>query len=165
MGDLNNNGQADAADVTLLSSYLVRSQTQVPTPPTSLTLIPTGADPTLSLPKSLQAAPGDVITVPINIDTARPTGSYGMIGATIAIRFDPNVFTVSAHEIQLGSLPARESGWQLRAEVNNVTGEIGIDLSNRLPLGSTDGGSLVTVAFQCAKPPARTTGASTLLLR
>ena len=63
--------------------------------------------------------------VPVDIDTAHPDGSTGAMEAILALRYNPQVFDVSAADVQLGSLTA---GWQLTAVVNAQTGEIGIDL-------------------------------------
>jgi hypothetical protein len=54
------------------------------------------------------------------------------------------VFSVSAADVQLGSLTA---GWQLTAAVNAQTGEIGIDIFSTVPIQTTVGGSLVTIAM------------------
>ena len=59
IGDLNNNGNADAPDVTLLNSFLSGTpRPQIPTIPTGLTIVATGPDPSLSLPTTLQAHAG-----------------------------------------------------------------------------------------------------------
>ena len=149
VGDLNNNGGVpDSTDVTLTNRHVAGITTpQVPTPPTGLSLAPAGPDPTLSLPTNLVAGPGEVIVVPVYIDTARPEGSTGMLEAVLALRFDPQVFTVSAADIQLGSLPNSGVGWKLTSAINADTGEIGIDLFSTVPFASRTGGSLVTVAL------------------
>ena len=127
IGDLNNNGNADSPDVTLLNSVLAGApRPQVPPIPTGLAIVATGPDPALSLATAVAAAPGATVVLPVNIDTARPSGSTGMTEAILALRYDPQAFTVSAADIQFGSLTA--SGWQLTAAVNSQTGEIGIDL-------------------------------------
>ena len=91
----------------------------------------------------LQATPGGTVVVPVNIDTARPVGSTGATEAILALRYNPRVFTVSAADVQLGSLTG---GWQLTTVVNAQTGEIGIDLFSSTPIQTTAGGSLVTIA-------------------
>ena len=54
------------------------------------------------------------------------------------------MFTVSAADVQLGSLTA---GWQLTTLVNAQTGEIGIDLFSSTPIQTTASGSLVDDHF------------------
>jgi Cohesin domain len=98
----------------------------------------------LSLPTALQALPGGTVVVPVNIDTAKPDASTGATEAILALRYDPQVFTVSSTDVQLGSLTG---GWQLTAEINAQTGEIGIDLWSTSPIQTTAAGSLVTIAM------------------
>ncbi|HYV35383.1 MAG TPA: cohesin domain-containing protein, partial [Gemmataceae bacterium] len=148
IADVNNGGFVDSGDVTLMNRKVAgMTVTQIPTIPVGVTLTPTGPDPTLSLPTDLQAAPGEAVMVPVNIDTARPEDSGGMMEAVLALRFDPQVFTVSAADVHLGTLPASGSGWQLSAAVNAQTGEIGIDLYSLHPIVSRTGGSLVTITL------------------
>ena len=45
------------------------------------------------------------MTVPVNIDTARPAGSSGLMEATLALRYNPQVFSVTAADIKLGTVP------------------------------------------------------------
>ncbi len=143
IADLNNDGLVDASDVTLLNSVLSGTpRTQIPTIPTNVAITAYGPDPLLSLPAALTALPGGTVVVPVDIDTARPVGSTGAVEAILALRYDPKMFTVSAADVQLGSLT---SGWQLTAVVNAQTGEIGIDLFSSTPIQTTGGGSLVEI--------------------
>ena len=51
VGDVSSNGQADGPDVTAVNTYLAGiSQLQLPQIPTGLTIVPTGPDPSLTLP-------------------------------------------------------------------------------------------------------------------
>jgi hypothetical protein len=124
-----------------------------------LTIIPTGPDPTLSLPRNLVASPGTAVVVPVNLDTATPQGSLGLMETILALKYDPKVFTVSASDVHLGSLPASGSGWKLTAVVNAQTGEIGIELYSPTPIVSAGGGSLVTLTLHVlADAPAGASG-------
>ncbi|HYV35072.1 MAG TPA: glycoside hydrolase domain-containing protein [Gemmataceae bacterium] len=148
IADLNGNGFADSAEVTLMNRFLAGiTVTQIPPIPAGLSIAPTGPDPTLSLPANLVAVPGEMIVVPLNIDTARPLGSTGLMEAILALRYDPKVFTVSAQDVHLGTLPASGNGWKLQVEVNALTGEIGIDLFGPTPIVRAGGGSLVTLTL------------------
>ena len=148
IGDLNTSGSVDASDVTLMNSFLSGTpRPQIPAIPAGLTILPAGPDPSLSLPTNVLATPGDTVVVPVNIDTARPDGSTGMTEAILAVQFDPAVFTVSAQDVELGSLPTSGSGWRLQTAVNATTGEIGIDLFSTTPIQTSAGGSLVTLAL------------------
>ncbi|HYV39671.1 MAG TPA: cohesin domain-containing protein, partial [Gemmataceae bacterium] len=148
VGDLNGNSFTDSSDVTLINRTLAGITVgQLPPIPTGLTIVPTGPDPTLSLPTDLTAAPGETVVVPVHLDTARPEGSTGLMEAILALRYDPKVFTVSAQDVHLGTLPTSASGWKLQAVVNAQTGEIGIDLFSPTPIVSASGGSLVTLTL------------------
>ncbi len=143
IADLNNDGLVDASDVTLLNSVLAGiPRIQIPTLPTGLNITATGPDPILSVPAIVQIGPGATVVVPVNIDTAHPLGSTGATEVILALRYDPQVFTVTAADVQWGSLTA---GWQLTAVVNAQTGEIGIDLVGSTPIQTTAGGSLVNI--------------------
>jgi len=89
--------------------------------------------------------PSDIFGV--NIDTARPQGSTGMVEAVLALTYNPNIFDVSAADVQLGTVPEGGSGWKLQAEVNAQAGLIGVELFSTTPIQSTAGGSLVTIAM------------------
>jgi hypothetical protein len=146
VGDISGNGSVDSADVTLLNSTVSGTpHTQVPTIPVGLTIVPTGPDPVLSVPMALQANPGDIVAVPVNIDTARPDGSTGMTEAILALQYDPAAFDLSPADIHLGSLPGSSSGWQVSSIVNPQTGMVGIDLVGSIPIQTTAGGSLVVI--------------------
>ncbi len=146
IADLNNDGLVDASDVTLLNSVLSGTpRAQIPAIPTNLPITAYGPDPLLSLPAVLQAAPGGTLVVPVDIDTAHPNGSTGATEAILALRYDPQVFSVSPADVQLGSLT--NNGWQLTTEVNAQTGEIGIDLFSENPIQTTSSGSLVTITM------------------
>ena len=85
--------------------------------------------------------------MPVNIDTARPAGSSGLMEATLALRYNPQLFSVTAADIKLGTVPSAGSGWQLGVAINPETGEIGITLFSTTPIQSTAGGSLVTITL------------------
>ena len=100
------------------------------------------------MPANVTATRGSTVTVPVNIDTARPAGSSGLMEATLALRYNPQLFSVTAADIKLGTVPNAGSGWQLGVAINPETGEIGITLFSTTPIQSTAGGSLVTITLQ-----------------
>ncbi len=149
IGDISGSGNVNGADITLMNCLLVGlPRPQLPPLPTGLTIVPTGPDPLISLPADLQVAPDGTIVVPVDIDTADPAGSTGMTEAILALRFDPTLFSVSANDVQLGSLPDAAGGWQLTTMINAQTGEIGIDLFSGTAIHTTAGGSLVTITMR-----------------
>ncbi len=143
IADLNNDGLVDASDVTLLNSVLSGTpRPQIPAIPTNVAITAYGPDPLLSLPNTLTALPGGKVVVPVNIDTAHPVGSMGATEAILALRYNPQLYSVSAADVQAGSLT---DGWQLTTVVNAQTGEIGIDIFSSTPIETTAGGSLVDI--------------------
>jgi hypothetical protein len=109
--------------------------------------IANNVDPHLSLPADLHVAADDTLTVPVNLDDAHPAGSTGLTQAHLALTYDPRLFTVSAADIEAGSLLAQGSGWSIQPTINLVTGQIAITLSSSTPISDSVGGSLVTIRF------------------
>ena len=165
VGDVaGNGGSTTSADVTLMNRLLAAYATpQIPQPPSGLVIPPTGPDPILSLPPTLTSVSGGTITVPVNIDTARPAGSSGLMEATLALRFNPQLFSVTAADIKLGTVPNAGTGWQIGAAINLQTGEIGITIFSTTPIQSTSGGSLVTITLQVIAPSTAAQPALTLV--
>ncbi len=138
----------NSTDVTLLNRIVAGIPvSDIPIPPSGLTITPVGPDPAFSIPTDLVAAPGGTVVVPVDIDTAKPDGSTGLTEAVLALTYDPQVFTVSAADIQLGELPDSGTGWQISSVVNARTGEIAVELFSLTPLQSVVGGSLVTITL------------------
>ncbi len=149
IGDIIGTGNTNSSDVTLMNRLLAGiAAPQIPQPPPGLAIPATGADPTLSVPPVSRATAGRSITVPVNIDTARPAGSSGLMEATLALRYDSQLFSVTASDIKLGTVPGSGSGWQLGVAINPETGEIGITIFSTTAIQSTAGGSLVTITLQ-----------------
>jgi murein DD-endopeptidase MepM/ murein hydrolase activator NlpD len=148
LADLSGNGLVQSSDGALLNNFLGGTTVaQVPTYPGAPSNLPSGPDPTVSIPTDLRVAPGGVVTVPVNIDDPRPAGSTGMTQTLLAITYDPTVFSVTAADIRLGSVPAAGTGWSLQARVDAATGQIGIVLFSATPISASVGGSLVTIDF------------------
>src|SRR5262249_51672020 len=110
-------------------------------------IVPTGPDPTLSLPSNLVARAGDMVSVPVTIDDPAPAGSLGMIEAVLALQYDPSVLTVTSADIHLGTLPQAGSGWSILSFIDPATGQMAIDVSSATPITAPVGGSLVTIDF------------------
>jgi autotransporter-associated beta strand protein len=165
LADLAGEGQVTATDASQVAQVAVHR----PNLP-NITPIPAGAqvapstapDPLLSLPTGLRVSANGTVSVPVNLDEARPAGSTGLTEATLALRFDPSVFTVSGSDIQLGSIPQGGNGWTLTSSVNDVTGQIGITLSSLTPITSNVAGSLVTIDFHAQ--PGAAVGTSSIQL-
>ena len=148
VGDLSGSVKITSTDVTLMNKYLSGSPTpQVPNYPGAPSNNPAGPDPALSLPATIQVSSDGTIRVPVNIDDPHPQGSTGLTQALLALTYDPNVLSVSAADISLGTVPAAGTGWTLQATVDARSGQIAIILFSATPLSTDEAGSLVTIDF------------------
>ena len=146
VGDIAGDASIDATAVSNLAAFTSNLHpTQIPAPPSGLTITPGGPDPTLSLAGGVQSS--GIVTVPVLLDHPRPEDSTGMTEAILALTYDPKVLTVSASDITLGSIPGLGSGWHLVSVIDQVTGQIGIDLYSTTAITATQAGSLVNIAF------------------
>ncbi len=137
-GDLN----VDAGSVSTLDAFVAQLHpAQIPAPPGVNVTSPTAADPTLSL---VSANPQ---VVSINLDDPHPLGSTGLISATLALQYDPSTLSVAPTDITLGSILSAGSGWQIQSVVDQVKGQIGIQLYSAAPITATQAGSLVNITF------------------
>ncbi len=106
IGNVSGTGTTNSSDVTLMNRLLAGiAAPQIPQPPAGLTIPATGPDPTLSLGPTVTTTANGAVTVALNIDTARPAGSSGLMEATLALRYNPQLFSVTAADIRLGTIP------------------------------------------------------------
>jgi hypothetical protein len=154
-------GSIVPSDTTTINRQVTSGQPAIPWLPVGVAAVTVGPDPVLSVPTNLVAIPGSTVTVPVNIDTAHPEGSTGMVRAELALSFDPKVFEVSAADVQLGSVPEAGTGWHLQAQVNEATGQIGVWIYSNTAIESILGGSVVTIAMRVRdNAPSGATGLS-----
>ena len=157
IGDVAGDLSVDAGDVGAFDSFVAQLHpAQIPMPPTQLLPTdpnyvnpnsihsPNAADPTLSL-RGL-TSPGSP-SVSVNIDHPDPQGSTGLTSVTLALKYGPAMLSVTPADITLGSIPSQGSGWQLKAVVDQATGQIGIQLYSLTPITVNQAGSLVNIAF------------------
>jgi hypothetical protein len=149
VADVAGDGVVSANDASqILQKSVNRPVPNIPSIPAGAQVLPTTApDPALSIPLGLRVAPDGTLHIPVNLDDARPQGSTGLTEATLALRFDPAVFTVSAADVYLGSIPLSGSGWTLTSVVDQGTGQLAITLYSLTPIATSNGGSLVTIDF------------------
>jgi autotransporter-associated beta strand protein len=147
VADVSSDGRVNTNDGSTLNAQIGAPQQAIPLKPSLTGITTAGPDPTISIPKNLPVTAGGTVTVPVMIDDPRPSGSTGMTQAILALRYDPGVFTVSASDIALGSVPASSKGWKLNASVDPATGQIGAILyaAGGVPIASAAAGSLITV--------------------
>jgi ELWxxDGT repeat protein len=146
VGDIAGDASIDATAVSSMASFTSNLHPrQIPTPPTGLTIVTGGPDPTLSLASGLESR--GIVSVAVLLDHPRPEGSTGMTQAILALNYDPKVLTVSTSDITLGSITGLGSGWRLESAIDQVTGRIGINLYSTTPITSAEAGSLVDITF------------------
>jgi hypothetical protein len=164
VADVAGDGTVTASDASQVAQAGVHRNVPNITPiPSGAQVLPTTApDPALSMPQILPASPGGIVTVPVNLDDPHPAGSTGLDEATLGLRFDPHVFTVSPEDIHLGSIPSSGNGWTLTAVVDDATGQLAITLYSLTPITTTTAGSLVTIDFH--ERAAAGAGATTIYL-
>ena len=85
--------------------------------------------------------------MPVNLDDPNPAGSGGIIGASLAINYDPAVLTFDS--VQAGAAYPVAGGWALASTDNQPSGLLGISLVNQggTPNTSTVGGNLALITF------------------
>jgi hypothetical protein len=154
VADVNGNGRIDANDASQLAQFLVNNASvpaipPIPTPAPTLTF--GGPDPTLSLPATTAAAADGVVVIPVVLDDPHPDGSTGMTEASLALTYDPHVFSVAPADVRLGAIPSSGLGWTLQTDVDAAAGQIGIRLYSTTPIATTAGGSLVEIALHALR--------------
>ena len=155
IGDIQAEGYVSLVDGNDLINYVnggygsnAHTVVYLPPYPTGLgTIVSTGPDPTVSLPSALQVGADGSLTVPVSIDDPLPAANDGMTEATLALTYDPAVFSVSSSDIHLGSVPASGSGWTLQSTIDQATGQIAVTILSTAPIASSAAGSLVTIDF------------------
>jgi hypothetical protein len=164
IASLTNTNNVNGSDASLILANLSgATEPLIPPQPFGSSVSASGPDPALSVqvPSGIQPASGDTITVPVDIDTAHPDGSSGIVDAVLALQFDPQVFSVSTSDVELGTVPSGGTGWHMITAVNDATGQIGVELFSQTPIQSTTAGSLVTVSLHVRdQAPAGTTALS-----
>ena len=73
IGGVDGNPTVTTGDATLINQYASgQVVARIPSTPTGLSLVTTGADPSLSIPTDLSATAGGTMVVPVNIDDRAP---------------------------------------------------------------------------------------------
>jgi hypothetical protein len=164
IADVDGSGVVDANDASqVLQAGVHRTVPNITPIPAGAQVKPsTAPDPLLSLPASLQVNADGTMSVPVNLDEARPAGSTGLTEATLALRFDPSIFTIAPSDIHLGTIPQAGSGWSLTSAVDAATGQLAITLYSLTPIASNLAGSLVTIDFHAQ--PGAAVGTSSIQL-
>jgi hypothetical protein len=138
IGDANGNGALTAVDLRMLNFVLLgQPQPGIPALPGLPAITYSGADPLVSLP-SVTAAPGEVVTVPVQLDTAKDLNSVQL--TIVYPSQDVELVAVRKGEltVDFGSM-----------FVNQQPGQVTVDMSRFNPM--LDGkGNLLELDFRVA---------------
>jgi hypothetical protein len=148
IGDVSGNGQLNSGDVTLLLRQIGGiPQPEIPAIPANIPPIQfAGADPLVSLPRTLSATIGETIVIPVNLDNAQ-----GLESVQLHLSWDASTLTLVG--VHRGSLTGSFQYFVKTSEPGSVT----IDTSGLQAL-SGGSGSLVELEFRVdsgAKPGAQ----------
>ncbi|HXG09846.1 MAG TPA: cohesin domain-containing protein [Gemmataceae bacterium] len=149
VGDITDNAAVTTFDaVRVLQEIVGLDRPEIPPLPANPpAVIPTGADPLLSIPKTLRARRGRVVVVPVNLDV-----SDGLESADLAISYDTRRLEVV--EVRRGSLT---HDFDLFAtNVDPAAGTIRAGLGRAAgPVSGRGSGSVLLIAFRIkARAPA-----------
>jgi hypothetical protein len=135
IGDVNATGRLESIDALLIQRHIVRIPVpEIPELPASPPVVfRSGPDPVVSLGSVPNALPGEIVTLPVNLDTAA-----GLESAQVRIRYDADTFEVV--DVRRGELTA-DFGWFIKQE---APGTLSVDMS-RMSALSDGSGSLLDV--------------------
>jgi parallel beta-helix repeat protein len=135
VGDVNATGRLESIDALLIQRHIVRIPVpEIPELPASPPVVfRSGPDPVVSLGSVPNALPGEIVTLPVNLDTAA-----GLESAQVRIRYDADTFEVV--DVRRGELTA-DFGWFIKQE---APGTLSVDMS-RMSALSGGSGSLLDV--------------------
>jgi hypothetical protein len=151
VADITGNGGFSGLDTTRLQQAVVGLPVaEIPRPFPTITPASGGPDPKLSISKDLAAAPGEELTIPVNIDSIVDLTGSGLESAELAIYYDATALDVTS--VTLGSLIAN-SGWNLVPRIDALAGRVLISLAGTQPLEGFFQGELVQL-HAAVKPDA-----------
>ena len=148
VGDVSVNGRINSSDASLVARFAALiSVPEIPPVPAGVVTSPStqGPDPQLSLPTDLTAAPGESLTVPLQISVPESLAApHRLAAARIVILFDKDVLVADA--VTAAGVTAQE-GWALVSNIDNVLGRIVIVAYTTHPVGGTLADLLANLQF------------------
>lgn len=143
IADVNGNGSFSATDTSRMLQAAVGITTAEipPLPQPAVSLLSGGPDPKLSIPRNLTATAGQLLTIPVEIDSIVDLTGNGLASADLVLYFDPLVFDVQ--RVSLGSLLTPLDGWMISSRIDAIAGRIDISLASSEPLEGKFVGELV----------------------
>lgn len=141
IADLTGNGGFSGSDTTRIQQVAVGIATpEIPTPLPGVSLTFGGPDPKLSIPTNLRAARGEVVIIPVNIDSIVDLTGNGLESAELIIHYEPTALDVTS--VSLGSL-VEDRGWQVASRIDPLAGRVLVSLAGLTPLEGEFVGELV----------------------
>lgn len=142
IGDISGNGMFSATDTSkMLQAAVGIAVQELPTRPQNISLLAGGPDPKLSIPRSLVAAAGQLLKIPIEIDSIVNLTGTGLDSADLVIYYDPTVLEING--ATLGGLVSQLSGWLISTRIDPLAGRIDLSLAGTSPLEGQFQGELV----------------------
>ena len=165
VGDISGNGRINAADAALLAQAVSRMAVgEIPPVPGGIVRDGSHApDPRLRVGGTLQGGPGDVVTVPIYLDSVEDLQApHRLIGATLILGYDPQILTYVSNSAAPGHFMTTHPDWQIIAVNDRVPGQlIIVVISWDQPAGGLFSDEFVHASFQVN--PGIASGVSTSL--
>ena len=154
VADITGDGKLNSLDATRLLqevSYLTGASTvdrlEIPPIPPGIGPISfSGPDPVVDIPRDLVGAPGDVVTLPVRLDTAA-----GLESVQLRMGYDASQFELV--QVRRGTL-TEDFGWFV---VGNTPGQINVDMTR---LTALQGGSGTLLNVDLRILPGATAGAA-----
>lgn len=148
VGDLSGNGGFSAIDTSkMLQTAVGISNPEIPLPlPIGPLVTGSGPDPKLSIPRDLQAARGETLAIPLNIDSVVDLTGHGLLSADLVLYFDPRVLEVTS--VAPGSLVA---GWRIASRINSSAGRVDVSLAGLTPIEGKFAGELIRLQARIKK--------------
>jgi hypothetical protein len=143
IADTTANGQLSALDSTrILQEVVGLNRPEIPPVPPGLVIV-SGRDPLVSLPTTLQAAPGGMVTVPVTIDDA-----LGLEAGDLVLGWDTSQLEVVA--VRTGTVTAGATLMTHQPAPTTDGGLLHVGLVLRAPRPGSGGGSLLEVDYRVA---------------
>jgi hypothetical protein len=144
VADISGNGLISSTDTARVLQIGVGTPvSEIPALPNpAASFLSGGPDPKLSIPTDLQAAPGESLSIPIQIDSIVDLIGNGLESADLVLYYDASVLDVES--VSLGSLLTESgSNWTVGSRIDVLAGRIFVSLAGTTPLEGRFVGELV----------------------
>jgi hypothetical protein len=144
VADASGNGSLEAPDATpILQEALGLDQAQLPPLPGGEPIIPNGPPARLSLPTTFSGRPGDLVTIPVNLDA-----SGDLEALDLALTYDTTRLELGSEaDVRPGSLTADFDLFAVHLDRLNETVRVGLGRSAG-PVRGRGAGSVLQITFR-----------------